>query len=656
MQQFFAYRRKLFRHFANAPNTNGGNKYYKNISFKTYVVHAQSSLHYENAIQNLLCITKVTTQLNTKHSCQLNMHKQVLVLLALFCVFVSAEKKIQECTRREVELQVSREACYKARTLELAARKDRNEKENIYNTAVTRFDFAYGRWQVALREITSAKVLHHTDVAVLTSIRTAEHKLCNRLIRNVEANTPCAKLLDRARKNNRLFQCRQAKKTLQIAIEKEVHSRTHYESKNKAMLNLKAIQIGLRRERDIAFERLKVSRALWNVRNSAQTSSCSRYHSLNINFHGKKKERVERRCKNVTECASFTYRCVNKRNVKVCSHGRHETRCVAHNGRVCVKFHHNFVCTAYRNINSCFSYKPVCISHKKKQICARTFTRPRVSGPATCPAGHSLAFRKQGKFLARFCRRTKIDRRREAICQSTYDPTIYSFARKYYQLSSEGDYEMYASHDGSVEVHTRQELFPNSPATANSQLAVLLNGVDLISYDCKSKVFRVNGKYTKLTNQQFKNGGSLRLIQPTYFELFAPNGDKIATRIAGNSQICWLNIYVYSKNTQGGGLCYAEHKDSEKFRVTGLFRHFELPHDSKNAIASAQRSVLQQSTPALRQAAHVACNMKLPAYLKKRCEKDWLLAPPNSRKLVIAGYERLVNDEFRGHISQRNFF
>lgn len=580
-------------------------------------------------------------------------HKsKAILLLFVLLVLALAEKEVTSCSKQEAEMNVAHEECTKATSLELVAKRTREQAETEYNKANEQYDMAFGRWQVALKEENKAKTAHHNDVAILQSITKTEHELCEKLVRNVDEGTPCAELLEQARAKNRLFLCREAKKNLVVIQTREQTSRSTYEISHKALMTTSAAQIALRKVRDETFERLKVANAVWTMRDSTQTATCTRFNELKLRFHGP----PSRECKKANECVSFQVQCAEQSTKRVCVSSTVKSTCVSQLNGACTEYSSTTECNQWNTVQHCARNKLICTSRQEKEICSRVFVKPRISGPATCPENLQQAFRKEGKTLIRSCKPREEDARSEIACQSTYDPTLFTFKSDIYDMTSEGDYELYASTDGSVEVHNRQTMLPTSAVTVNSKVAVLANGVDLVTYDCQSKVFTLNGETTTQAQQQFANGGSYK-FDDSLVEVFAANGDRIWARISSEQDACYINTYVFSKNTQGSGLCYAESKDADKYRISGLFRHFELPHDSRRAIAGAQERILETEPVAMRQAAHAACNLPhLAQRLKKQCQQDWLLANDNFRSSVIKGYKQMINDELRGRFEKRNFF
>lgn len=586
-------------------------------------------------------------------------HSILLFVLLFICVMVSAEKEIEECNQKEIELQVSQQECSKNTAKELDAKKERDTRETEYNKAVKEFDLADGYWQVATKEENAAKIAHHSDLAVLNTIKATEDRLCNKLVRNVENGTPCAHLLQQARENNRLHACREAKVTLKLTVAREAASRAVFDKNHAATSSRLAQRIAMEQLKDAAFERVKSARAIWTLRHTTQASSCSRYNNLKIIFNGSNKvKRVSRVCKTTNECVNARTKCVKNHTIPDnCVAQSHAYTCVNWANGVCRMYHTKSTCLRRAPLTYCIKYALECTQRKEKKICARVFRKSRVEGPKSCSSSQQLAFRKEGKKLIRFCKTKETDKRKEIVCQSTYDPYIHSFKKQYYSLTSEGDYELYTSHDSSVEVHTRVAMLPTNPSTVNTKAAIVLNGVDIISHDCRTQTVSVNGVPTTAFDVTLPNGGTFRNFHGHMVEMLAPNGDKISTRMNGWSDDCWLNVYVFSKNTNGGGLCYADSKKVEDYRITGLFKHFELPRESRSAIANAQQGILAKVTPLMQSSAVSACDIpKLPAALKKQCQQDLLLSTEGARKSIIAGYEQLINDELRGHFDNSNFF
>lgn len=361
--------------------------------------------------------------------------------------------------------------------------------------------------------------------------------------------------------------------------------------------------------------------------------------------------KAKKLCKRVSECASFQYQCIRQTTTKIC-----------------LGYKYNYsqrrdVCLAYRSQTSCAEFGKVCQKLVTKRICARVFRRRRVIGPKSCKRGYKLKFAK-GYNLIRFCTRVRNVTRRPQTkrqlqtCTSSYDPLIVTFQRQSYTLSSEGDYEMYGSADGSVEVHTRQKILQNSPQTVNKKLAIVLNGVDLIRFSCSTGRLSVNNRKAALKTQQFRNGGSVTVNYGNFLEFFAPNGDKIAVRRIGSQRNCWLNVYVYTSNSRRArGLCFAQVQQAEEHRVAGLFKNFYFPRETTNAITKQQEQLLAKKSTAERNSAKYVCNLKgLAARLKAQCEKDWLLATPARRGIVIDGYKKLTVDAVKARVAKSNFF
>lgn len=213
-------------------------------------------------------------------------------------------------------------------------------------------------------------------------------------------------------------------------------------------------------------------------------------------------------------------------------------------------------------------------------------------------------------------------------------------------MSTEGDYEMYSSRDGSVEVHVRQALLQNNPMTVNSRVAVLANGVDVVKINCADKdQITVNDRPAKtIGTTTFSNGGAIYTNRNS-FSIQAANGDTIRGYIAGSRPRCWINVFIYSKETNGAGFCFADNHDRAiERRVVGLFSAPKLPRATSNAIAREQKRELRRINARVRRAAQQACSiLGISKPQKDRCVKEWSLATPNMRRAIIQGYERLID-------------
>lgn len=254
----------------------------------------------------------------------------VFLVLVAALVFADTEAHIDNCNKDEIEMKTWKVSCTSARSTYRAALAEKQKYDKLYFAAVKAYDFAAAEFTVAEKE--EHLRLSEKDAAtkVYQLARKNEDSLCNHLVRNVKPGTPCARLLNRARKNNRLIQCRQAKVTLATA-ERILSEKTRiWNASFKNKESKLAIKIAKLRIRDDANTIRLEKEGIYQLRLKNKSVTCTRFRELRAKFFGRanKFDAVHGR---------FGYRVVKKRM----SWADAEKYCVRRKGHL-ISIHDNF--------------------------------------------------------------------------------------------------------------------------------------------------------------------------------------------------------------------------------------------------------------------------------------------------------------------------
>lgn len=212
-----------------------------------------------------------------------------LVLVAAFAFAQDSEKRINDCNQDKINLDIARSTCISSRASYRAALEAKTKADNAYRQAQIAYDYAAATFTQA-EKIEHLRASERTAAINIYNVaRKVEDGFCNNLVRNVDPKTPCAKLLNRARKNNRLQQCRDSKVALQRA-EVTMNERIRifnlaFQAKEKAAID-KAAKLKIR---DDANTVRLAKEGEFQFRLNNKNKNCARYRTLRGTFYGARK-------------------------------------------------------------------------------------------------------------------------------------------------------------------------------------------------------------------------------------------------------------------------------------------------------------------------------------------------------------------------------
>jgi len=214
----------------------------------------------------------------------------VFLVLVAALVFADSEQQIDNCNKDEIEMKTWKASCITARSNYRAALAEKQKYDGLYFQAAKDYDFAVGEFVEAdkIEHLRLSEKVAATTVYNLA--RKTEDSLCNHLVRNVKPGTPCARLLNRARKNNRLVQCRAAKVSLANA-EKVLEERTRVHKIAFDIRESKLVaKIAKQKIRDEANTVRLQKEGIYQIRLSTKTTVCGKFRALRTTFYGRAKK------------------------------------------------------------------------------------------------------------------------------------------------------------------------------------------------------------------------------------------------------------------------------------------------------------------------------------------------------------------------------